>query len=294
MVSPCYLSETPNYLDIMIKSIQRERCSYAMCLPSMLKALIDRKNTLPNDWPLKAIMLTGQPISALFSSAVGTVCSTLFVGYASTESLPISGKVVTSPEEYQAFSAGYVMKGVEVKVVDDEGHPVSKGTRGEIYARSATLFLNYFNDPEKTMKSKTESGWYKTDDVGYLTETGELFVEGRKSDMIISGGLNVTPSIIESLLKTFPAVDDVAVVPVSHPSLFQVVCACVVPTVGSGLTEEVLHTFCKEKHVDKAGRFTVLPTYYIFLHKFPRTNTGKIDKKSLEREAKLRFGVNSP
>ncbi|KAL3866255.1 hypothetical protein ACJMK2_043569 [Sinanodonta woodiana] len=268
-ITPCYLNETTDYMNFMIKSIHREKCTWAFCLPSLLKELLDRQ------------------------VAVGTVCKTLFVRYGSSESLLISVKVVTSPEEYKSFSAGHVIKGMEVKIVDNEGHPVSIGTRGEIYVRSSTLFLNYVNDPDKTRKSKTESGWYKTDDVGYLTETGELFVEGRKSDIIICGGLNITPSILESLLKTFPGVEDVAVVPVSHPTLFQVVCACIVPKAGSGLTEEAVRTFCKEKHVDKAGRFTVFPSHYIFLDEFPKHYTGKIDKKSLEHDVEMRFGVNS-
>ncbi|XP_053378453.1 3-[(3aS,4S,7aS)-7a-methyl-1,5-dioxo-octahydro-1H-inden-4-yl]propanoyl:CoA ligase-like [Mercenaria mercenaria] len=179
--------------------------------------------------------------------------------------------------------------GLEIRIVDEDGKIVPIKTRGEIYCRSPVMFKEYFNDPVKTKAAKSDDGWFRTDDVGRMTESGELFVEGRKSNTIISGGFNVAPEVLEKVMKNFTGVESVAIVPVPDDIYYQVLCACVVKKTDRDVTEEELRTCCVNFHADKPGLFTVLPKFYLFLESFPETSTGKLDHRELEKIATQRF-----
>lgn len=166
-------------------------------------------------------------------------------------------------------------------IADGNEKPVEANQRGEIYVKSSTMFKGYCNDPEKTKASFTEDGWFRTDDIGFVSESGLFFCEGRKSEMIISGGMNVAPTLLETVLRNCPGVSRVACVPVAHDVMYQVICACVILEDGSDVTEEILRNYCEEIHNDKPRLFNVLPTFYLFLDKFPETFMGKVARKEL-------------
>ena len=162
-------------------------------------------------------------------------------------------------------------------------------TRGEILVKSKNLFKEYCNDAEKTKAAFTSDGWFKTDDIGFMKENGMLFCVGKKSDMIISGGMNVDPVILEATIEKYPGVARAICVPIPHRILHQVVCACVKLEEGSDVTEEQLRLYCEEIYNDKSRVFTVLPTYYMFKKEFPETYTGKIARRLLKTEATKLF-----
>ena len=199
--------------------------------------------------------------------------------------------MVDKSDDYVEYSIGQPPEGVEMKIVDENEKTLPVNEKGEILVKSPWLFKGYVNDPEKTRHCFTNDGWFKTDDIGYMTEKGVFFCVGRKSEIILSGGLNVTPSIIEALLINCPGLARVACVPVSHEFMFQVVCACIILQPGSKLTEEDLFRYCEDVHTDKARLFTVVPSYYMFLEKFPQTYSGKVDKKELRRIAEERYAT---
>ena len=142
-------------------------------------------------------------------------------------------------------------------------------TRGELYVRTKGMFVGYYNDQEKTRRVVTEDGWYKTDDV--------------------AGAMNVSPAILEAILKNCPGLKDAMVVPTPHEILYQVICACFIPEPGSDLTEDHLRRYCEEMHTDKRRIFTVLPTYYLPFSKFPEVASGKPSRKKLIEEAVSRL-----
>ncbi|KAK3582825.1 hypothetical protein CHS0354_035773 [Potamilus streckersoni] len=275
--------------EVMIKAVQKERCSVIYMLPPTVQRLLDSKESLPVDWPVKTIACSGQPLSSYLASVIGTVSETFLAVYGATESFQCCRKVVSNPNEFKNFNCGKPTNGVEIKIVDDEGNIAPINTRGEIYVRSHHNFKCYVNDPEGTSRVKTESGWYKTDDIGYIDENGEVFAEGRKSDVIISGGTNVIPTILEAVLSSLQGVKDAIVVPIPHPVMYQVICACVIPDPGFELTEEKLRGLCEKKYLDKLRSFTVVPTHYILYEEFPKSRTGKTDRKKLMMEAHERF-----
>ena len=111
-----------------------------------------------------------------------------------------------------------------------------------------------------------------------------FYCGGRKSEMIISGGMNVVPSILEATIETFPGVESVICVLVPHEVLYQVICACVVLQYGSDVTGGELRNYCEVIHNDKPRLFTVVPTYYRFMREFPETYTGKVARKILIKD----------
>ncbi|XP_045163769.2 medium-chain acyl-CoA ligase ACSF2, mitochondrial-like [Mercenaria mercenaria] len=285
-------SEPPeDKISFMIETIKRERCSSVFALPPLMHELIKRQNELPMDWPVVIIMSGGQPMTKKIASCIGKSCKFLLCIYGCTEFIAMAKTMVCDPEDFTEYSCGKPMQyqRLEIRIVDEDGKTVPVNTRGEIYCRSPAMFKEYFNDPVKTRAAKTDDGWFKTDDVGRMTESGELFVEGRKSNMIISGGFNVAPEILEQVMKNFTGVESIAIVPVPDDIYYQVLCACVVKKSDSDVTEEKLQTFCANFHADKPGLFTVLPKFYLFLERFPETSTGKLDRRELEKIATQRF-----
>ena len=137
--------------------------------------------------------------------------------------------------------------------------------------------------PEKTRKVISEDGWFKTEDIGRMSENGQLFVEGRKSNMVIIGELKVAPEILESVMKTFPGIDSVVIVPIPDDVEHYVLCACIVKNAECETNEEDVRRYCREYHADKPELFTVLPKYYMFFDTFPETRTGKTHRKKLEK-----------
>ena len=244
---------------------------------------------IDDEWLVKIIGSGGQPVPKRFAQCIGRLGQRFICVYAATEFLFGSSITVDDPDNFQEHSIGYPNKGVQMKIVDDNGETTPANIRGEIYIKSPCMFKGYYNDPEKTRACFTNDGWFKTDDIGFVTEDGQFFCEGRKSEMIISGGMNVAPSILETALCKCPGVARVVCVPVPDDVMYQVICACVVLEDGSDVTEKVLRDYCDDIHNDKPGLFTVLPTYYLFLKEFPETYSGKTGRKYLIKLAAEKF-----
>ena len=243
------------------------------------------QDELGDDWPLEYLLTGGQPITKAFSRCIGKLCKTLICAYGRTEYTPSSILAVDDPENFPQYTIGHPFEGVEMKIVDENEVTLPVGKSGEIYVRTEGLFKEYYNNPELTMAARAGDGWSRTDDIGFMREDGLFYFEGRKSDMIISGGMNVSPCILEAAIQTCPGVSQAVCVPIPHPVLYQVVCACVILNNGSDIAEADLRAHCKTIHNDKRGIFTVLPKYYLFMESFPETYTGKISRKKLSKIA---------
>ncbi|KAK3602130.1 hypothetical protein CHS0354_003162 [Potamilus streckersoni] len=107
------------------------------------------------------------------------------------------------------------------------------------------MYRGYFNESEKTKKSLTESGWFKTDDLGYITREEELVAHGRFSELLICGAAKISPSKPKHQIRNHPDVQDIVVIPIPDPIKYQVACTCIIfkPNAKSG-TEDV-RKFCQ-------------------------------------------------
>ena len=186
---------------------------------------------------------------------------------------------VTVPE-----SVGTAQPTVEVQVRDERGAARPEGEIGEIYLRTPSVFVGYWNDEAATREVLDEDRWYRTGDFGRVAD-GMLFLESRRRDMILRGGENIYPIEIENRLIEHPDIDEAAVIGVSHPELGQEPMAFVVPRPGSSLTGEQVREWC----AGALAPFKV-PVAVKFLAALPYTETGKVKKHELEDQEKTRTG----
>ena len=153
---------------------------------------------------------------------------------------------------------------VQVKVVDNEGREIQPGEVGEVIVRGDHQMSGYLNRPEATAET-IRDGWIYTSDVGTVDEDGYIYLTGgRKSEMIISGGLNIYPAEVEQALYQHPGVAEVGVIGVPDSVWGEAVKACVVLKQGYRLTEQELIDFCEEclatyKRPKSIGFFKELP-----------------------------------
>jgi fatty-acyl-CoA synthase len=199
--------------------------------------------------------------------------------YAGTEA---NGMTMIDSETWltKRGSVGEAIMGV-IRICDDEGNELGVDEIGTVYFEREALPFSYHNDPEKTRSAQhpLHDAWTTVGDMGYVDADGFLFLSDRKSFMIISGGVNIYPAEIESVLALHPAIDDVAVIGVPDEDMGEVVRAVVQPTRGvtadAALGEEII-AFVR----DRIAHYKA-PRVVDFVEELPRTETGKLVKRTL-------------
>lgn len=169
-------------------------------------------------------------------------------------------------------SVGQPVLHADARVVDDDGNPLPVGEVGEMVLAGPHVCSGYFEDPENTAKALRD-GWFHTGDYGRVDEDGFFYVAGRKKDMFISGGENVYPAEIESVVLALDAVAEVAVVAVPHPKWGEVGLAAMVGADGARIDPDRVKRWCQ----DHLARFKV-PKIYVQLDALPKNASGKVLK----------------
>ncbi len=187
-----------------------------------------------------------------------------------------------SPKEWLEHpgSVGKPFPGNEFEILDDDGNSLPPGEVGTIYAKPAASSFEYHNDPDKTASSH-RGQWFTVGDAGYLDEDGYLYLTDRKSDMVISGGVNIYPREIEDSLHQHPDVVDCAVLGVPDDRWGEILYAVVQPRAGASLDADGVITWCRENLADYKR-----PRVVEFVDELPRDPNGKVRKPKL-REAWL-------
>jgi acyl-CoA synthetase (AMP-forming)/AMP-acid ligase II len=204
----------------------------------------------------------------------------------------IEGSVVTmtrpgDPTAVVAGSAGRVVPGMEIRLVDSDGAPARTGEQGEIQIRGYGVMQGYWDAPQLTSDAFTSDGWLSTGDVGSLDCEGNLRIVGRTKEMLIVGGFNAYPAEIESLLLHNPKLAQAAVIGAPDDVLGEVVWAFVVPHAGENPTEEEIVAWARANMSNYKA-----PRRVLVLETLPVTANGKIAKASLrERVDQLRTSV---
>lgn len=176
----------------------------------------------------------------------------------------------------------------DVRIVDDEDRDMPVGTEGEILARGPAMMLGYA-DRAQTEAAITQDGYFRTGDLGTLDADGALTITGRKKDLIIRGGENISAAEIEDVLRTHAMVDDVAVVAMPHERLGEGVCAYIVVDGHERPDAASLNT-----HVQNSGLARQkTPERYEFVDEFPRTASGKVRKDRLRADVKAKIAAET-
>ncbi|MBV6761770.1 AMP-binding protein [Rhodococcus opacus] len=197
----------------------------------------------------------------------------------------IEGSVVTmtrdgDPSTVVAGSAGRVVPGMEVRLVDGDDSPVPAGERGEIQIRGYGVMQGYWEDPQLTADAFAPDRWLRTGDVGAFDRDGNLSIVGRTKEMLIVGGFNAYPAEIESLLLHNRSLAQAAVIGIPDDTLGEVVWAFVVPQAGEHPTEKEVISWARQNMSNYKA-----PRRVLVVDALPVTANGKIAKASLRQRA---------
>ena len=202
-------------------------------------------------------------------------------GYGLTETSP---SLTRLPKQYRTTklgSAGQAAFFTELKLMAIDGSTVTEPfANGEICARGPNIMKGYWNRPEATAEAIDSDGWFRTGDAGYVDEDGFLFVVDRVKDMVISGGENVYPAEVESVLLGHPAITQVAVIGTPSQRWGEAVCAVASLDAGAELSLDELRTFAGQS----LARYK-LPTRLEVIDEIPHNASGKV----LKRDLRTRF-----
>ena len=186
--------------------------------------------------------------------------------------------------ERRPGSVGPPLPGVEVRVCDDTGKALPDGEIGNLQVRGENVFREYWRMPEKTAGDFTGDGYFNTGDLGVIDEDGYVSIVGRSKDLVISGGLNVYPAEVESIINDMSGVSESAVIGVPHADFGEAVVAVIVCTDGATLNEGEVTDYAKDRLAGYKA-----PKRVVFVDELPRNTMGKVQKNLLREEYKDLF-----
>jgi fatty-acyl-CoA synthase len=261
-----------------LADVERLRPTMSVLVPSMMSAVLAHPAWPSTDLSSLRVVGTGstfvpvQLIEAFHDR--GVVVAQV---YGATETAPIA-VCQTRQQAIEAPGAtGTAAPLCELRIVGEGGEDVSPGNAGELWLRGPNLFSGYWNRPDDTAEAVND-GWYRTGDIGFVGDDGQVRIADRLKDMIISGGENIYPAALEAVLVESPNIAEAAVVGEPHEKWGEVPVAFIVPRVVGTLTElDVLALFD-----GKVARYA-RPHRVVLVDILPRNAMGKIQKTELRR-----------
>ena len=263
-----------------LEVIERDRVNIFEGVPTMYGAMLHHPGRGDYDVSALRVCASGgaaMPVELMrgFEDAFG--CKIL-EGYGLSETSPVAS--FNHPDrERKPGSIGTPIRGVEMKIVDDDDAELAQGEAGEIVIRGPNVMKGYWRRPEATAEA-IRDGWFHSGDIGRIDEDGYFFIVDRKKDLIIRGGYNVYPREIEEVLYEHPAVREAAVVGYHHDEYGEEVGAAVALKEGAEATPEQLQAFVK----DQVAAYKY-PRRVWLVDELPKGPTGKILKREIEPPA---------
>lgn len=233
--------------------LEQERVTHAMLVPTILYRLLEMPEAEAADLSRLQNMFYGAaPMSPAKLQGLQQKFGNIFVQlYGSTEHFAIAlslskaaHRIESADDEQRLASAGQVVPGIEVRIVDDAGASIAPGEIGELWLRSRGTCLGYLNNPEKTAQEFTD-GYWKSGDMAYMDPQGFVYIVDRKKDMIISGGFNIYATEVEAVINSHEAVLMAAVVGVPDEDWGEAVHAEVMLREGMELDAQELIAYVK-------------------------------------------------
>jgi long-chain acyl-CoA synthetase len=264
--------------ELVLSSITRHKVTQFVGVPTMyIKFLETYDPQRHNLGSIRRWISAAAPLSMETLKAVErTLGASLYEGYGMTETSPtISRQRVGHVKK--PGSVGSAIKNVEIRILDENDQALPTGQDGEICVRGPNVMKGYLNKPAETAEAM-KGGWMHTGDMGHLDEDGDLFITGRKKDLIIRGGENISPGAVEEVIYGHEAVMEVAVIGVPDALYGEEVKACVVLKSGFSVSEDELINHC----LKTLPRFKA-PKTIAFLKELPKNTVGKILKRELRK-----------
>jgi fatty-acyl-CoA synthase len=259
----------------VLADIEKHGVTAVVVVPVMLSRILDTLDGMdrkPNLSSLKIVFVSGSQLGAeLATRALKDLGPVVYNLYGSTE---IAFATIARPRDLSINPAtvGPVVKGVKIKLFDDNGKEVPQGEVGRIFVGNTFPFEGYTGGGHKQIID----GLMSSGDVGYFDEHGLLYVSGRDDEMIVSGGENVFPAEVEDLISGHPEVIEATALGVEDKDWGHRLRAFVVKADGASVDEDAIKAYVR----DHLARYKV-PREVIFLNELPRNPTGKILKREL-------------
>lgn len=263
--------------------INDHACTMAVAVPAQLVKLVNVAESSTRPLPkLRVITNSGAKLPAHVAEAAEELFSCKVVSiYGSSEAGATAMTSINDTDEKRRNTVGRPLVGQQVLLVDDDGVEVAVGCVGEVCWRGANKSYGFLNDFESTHQVWDAEGWMHSGDLGLIDAEGYLQIVGRKKDMIIRGGQNINPGVIEEVLLKHPDVAEIAIVPVEDPILGERIAACVVARTGACPTLDSLKSFVLANGLAAWHQ----PELLLKVNELPRNAGGKVDKKALSRSA---------
>ncbi|EFZ8016530.1 medium-chain fatty-acid--CoA ligase [Shigella flexneri] len=268
--------------DACLALLEQQRCTCMLGATPFVYDLLNLLEKQPADLSALRFFLCG---GTTIPKKVARECQQrsikLLSVYGSTESSPHA--VVNLDNSLSRFmhTDGYAAAGVEIKVVDDARKTLPPGCEGEEASRGPNVFMGYFDEPELTARALDEEGWYYSGDLCRMDEAGYIKITGRKKDIIVRGGENISSREVEDILLQHPKIHDACVVAMPDERLGERSCAYVVlKAPHHSLSLEEMAAFFSRKRVAKYK----YPEHIVVIEKLPRTASDKIQKFLLRKD----------
>jgi acyl-coenzyme A synthetase/AMP-(fatty) acid ligase len=250
-------------------------------LVDLLAELRQRDMALPE---FRYFGCAGAPIPARVVVEAEAVGVTVLRGYGSTETLGVAQSHPDFSRDLRIETEGRAFPGVDIELRDPAGAPVEPGVTGEVFIRSPSTCLGFARDPERTAATIDSDGWVRTGDLAAFDRSGHITIAGRQKDIIIRGGMNISPKEVEDVLGTHPSIQEVAIVGLLDDRLGEIACACVVPVHDEDVDLGTLTAFLLDRGLAKYK----LPERCEVFRELPRTDTGKVQRRVLSVEVDQR------
>lgn len=273
--------------DACLALLEQQRCTCMLGATPFVYDLLNLLEKQPADLSALRFFLCG---GTTIPKKVARECQQrgikLLSVYGSTESSPHAVVNLDDPLSRFMHTDGYAAAGVEIKVVDDARKTLPPGCEGEEASRGPNVFMGYFDEPELTARALDEEGWYYNGDLCRMDEAGYIKITGRKKDIIVRGGENISSREVEDILLQHPKIHDACVVAMPDERLGERSCAYVVlKAPHHSLSLEEVVAFFSRKRVAKYK----YPEHIVVIEKLPRTASGKIQKFLLRKDIMRRL-----
>jgi long-chain acyl-CoA synthetase len=258
-----------------LDTIERFRCTCTFGLPALLQFVVEEQVRRPRDTKaLRVVFAAGDRVPVDLQERFAAVFSVpLREGFAMSETIPVC---VNSTDEARPGSMGRPLPEVEVRIVDDADIDVPEGMTGEMVVRGAANCIGYWNDRRGT-EALLRGGWLHTGDLASRDREGYLWFQGRRKEIIVHGGANVSPQEVEEVLYHHPGVLEAGVTGTPDPLYGERVIAVVSVRKGAAIGEKEL----REHLLTRLADYKV-PERIFFTPELPKNATGKVHRLSLK------------
>lgn len=266
-----------------LASIEKHKVNRLSAIPTVLMGILSSESIEKYD--VSSVDLITYSTCPMPPDLIKAAMDIFHCGFLQAYGMTEMGSIVTilGPKDHyeedmrHLNSVGRPARGHQVRIMREDGTDCEVGESGEIVVKGSGMMLDYYDNPEEYERSVID-GWYHTGDVGYLDEEGFLFLNGRKNDLIISGGENIYPREVETVIRAIPGVREVYVLGVPDRYWIEAVHACVILKEGYHLTENDIRSACR----GKIGGYKIPKRVHI-VKNLPRTATGKIEGPVLRK-----------